>query len=54
VLTGWLFGAVAYAVGLIASTLYDWPAGPAIVVSLATTALITGKMSQVAANTRQR
>ncbi|MBT9589554.1 MAG: metal ABC transporter permease [Thiobacillus sp.] len=53
-LTGWLLGALAYAAGLIASALFDWPAGPAIVVSLATTALIAGKMSQVAANTRQR
>lgn len=53
-LAGWLLGALAYAAGLIASALFDWPAGPAIVVSLATTALIAGKMSQVAANTRQR
>ena len=33
-LTGWLLGALAYAAGLIASTLFDWPAAPASVVSL--------------------
>jgi len=53
-LTGWLLGALAYAAGLIASTLFDWPAGPAIVVALATTALIAGNMPRLAASTRQR
>ena len=46
-LTGWLLGALAYAAGLIASTLFDWPAGPAIVVALATMALIAGRMLRV-------
>ena len=50
-LTGWLLGALAYAAGLSASALFDWPAGPAIVVALATSSLIAGRMPQVAANT---
>ena len=53
-LTGWLLGALAYSAGLAASALFDWPAGPAIVVALATTALIAGNMPRLAASTRQR
>lgn len=50
----WLLGALAYAGGLTASALFDWPAGPAIVITLATTGLIAGNMLRVAAMGRQR
>lgn len=53
-LAGRLLGALAYAAGLAASARFDWPAGPAIVVALATTALVAGNMPRLAANTRQR
>ena len=53
-LIGWLLGMLAYAIGLAASALLDWPAGPAIVVALAMTALIAGNARQLAAITRQR
>ena len=53
-LTAWLLGALAYAGGLAASALFDWPAGPAIVILLATTGLIAGNMLRVAAIGRQR
>ncbi|MDP3126137.1 MAG: metal ABC transporter permease, partial [Thiobacillus sp.] len=39
---GWTLGALAYAGGLIASALFDLPAGPAIVIALALTALLGG------------
>lgn len=45
----WTIGALAYAVGLVASALFDWPAGPAIVMSLAVAALIGGNLRRVAA-----
>ncbi len=41
---GWTLGALAYSLGLAASALYDWPAGPAIVVALALTALLAGRL----------
>jgi zinc/manganese transport system permease protein len=53
-LTGWAIGALAYMVGLTASALFDWPAGPAIVIALAATALVAGRMLQVAAMSRAR
>lgn len=53
-LAGWLIGMLAYTTGLAASALFDWPAGPAIVVALALTALIAGNALRVAAITRQR
>jgi len=46
-LAGWALGALAYGAGLAASAGFDWPAGPAIVIALAATAL-------VAATARQR
>jgi zinc/manganese transport system permease protein len=53
-LLGWTLGALAYAGGLTASALFDLPAGPAIVISLAVVALLGGNMRRVAANGRQR
>lgn len=53
-LIGWTLGALAYAAGLAASALFDWPAGPAIVIALAVFALLAGKLLRVAANGRQR
>ena len=49
-----MLGALAYAAGLAASALFDWPAGPAIVISLAVAALLGGNMRRVAAIGRQR
>ena len=51
---GWLLGALAYSAGLAASALVDWPAGPAIVIALALTALLAGKARWVAANGLRR
>jgi zinc/manganese transport system permease protein len=51
---GWAMGALAYAAGLLASAAFDWPAGPAIVIALAATALLAGRLLPVAATTRQR
>lgn len=42
-LVGWSVGALAYAAGLAASALFDWPAGPAIVLALAAAALIAAR-----------
>lgn len=53
-LIAWMLGALAYAAGLAASALFDWPAGPAIVISLAVAALIGGNLRRVAATRRQR
>lgn len=50
----WLLGALAYAGGLAASALLDWPAGPAIVVALAAAALLGGALLRVAANSLRR
>jgi len=43
-LAGWTLGALAYAGGLIASALFDLPAGPAIVIALALAALLGGTL----------
>jgi zinc/manganese transport system permease protein len=51
---GWALGAGAYAAGLMASALFDWPAGPAIVVALAVAALLAGRALRVAAAGRRR
>jgi len=48
-IVGWLLGALAYAAGLAASALFDWPAGPAIVVALALAALLVGNLFRPAA-----
>lgn len=53
-LAGWVLGALAYAAGLAASALFDWPAGPAIVIALAVAALLAGGLLRVAARGRQR
>ena len=45
-LAGWMLGALAYAGGLIASALFDLPAGPAIVIALALVALLGGTLLQ--------
>ncbi len=39
---GWILGALAYAGGLTASALFDLPAGPTIVIALASVALFSG------------
>jgi zinc/manganese transport system permease protein len=43
---GWTVGALAYAGGLAASALLDWPAGPAIVIGLAAAALVAAAVRQ--------
>ncbi|MDP1644387.1 MAG: metal ABC transporter permease [Thiobacillus sp.] len=53
-LAGWAVGALAYATGLAASALFDWPTGPAIVIALAAAALLAGRVLRVAATVRQR
>lgn len=53
-LNGWALGALAYAAGLAASAGFDWPTGPAIVISLAAVALLAGNVRRVAATGRQR
>lgn len=53
-LAGWTVGALAYAAGLAASALLDWPTGPAIVITLAAIALLAGRMLRVAASGGQR
>jgi zinc/manganese transport system permease protein len=50
----WVLGALAYAAGLAASALFDWPAGPAIVMALAVSAPLAANMLRVAANGRRR
>jgi zinc/manganese transport system permease protein len=50
----WALGALAYAAGLAASALFDWPAGPATVIALAASALLAGRMLRVAAAGGQR
>lgn len=44
--TGWTVGALAYAGGLAASALLDWPAGPAVVIGLAAAALVAAAVRQ--------
>lgn len=51
---GWAAGALAYVAGLVVSARFDWPAGPAIVVALAGTALLAGPAFRVAASGRER
>ena len=51
---GWTVGALAYATGLAASALLDWPTGPAIVIALAVIALLAGRTLRVAASEGQR
>jgi zinc/manganese transport system permease protein len=51
---GWGLGALAYATGLCLSALFDWPAGPAIVIALAALSLLAGNGLRVAAIARQR
>jgi zinc/manganese transport system permease protein len=46
---GWAVGALSYAAGLLASARFDWPAGPAIVIALAASALLAGRVLRVAA-----
>ena len=46
---GLMLGAAAYATGLGASALFDWPAGPVIVLALALIALLAGNMMKLAA-----
>jgi zinc/manganese transport system permease protein len=53
-LAGWGLGALAYAAGLAASAGLDWPAGPAIVIALATAALPAGRFLRVAVTPQQR
>jgi zinc/manganese transport system permease protein len=53
-LAGWTAGALAYAAGLLASARFDWPAGPAVVIALAASALLAGPALRVAAMGRQR
>ena len=53
-LAGWTVGALAFAAGLTASALLDWPAGPAIVIALAVFALLAGKLLRLAASGGQR
>jgi zinc/manganese transport system permease protein len=53
-LIAWALGALAYAAGLVASALFDWPAGPATVIALAASALLAGGMLRVAAAGGQR
>jgi len=53
-MAGWTVGALAYAAGLAASALFDWPAGPAIVIGLAAFALFTSRVRRVAASWGQR
>jgi zinc/manganese transport system permease protein len=53
-LAGWTVGALAYAAGLAASALLDWPTGPAIVIALAAIALLATRTLRVAASGRQR
>ncbi|HET9462522.1 MAG TPA: metal ABC transporter permease [Thiobacillus sp.] len=53
-LAGWTVGTLAFAAGLTASALFDWPAGPAIVIALAVFALLAGKLLRLAASGGQR
>lgn len=51
---GWVLGSLAYAAGLTTSALLDWPAGPAVVMALAATALLASNVLHLAATGRQR
>ena len=50
----WGLGAIAYAAGLAASAVLDWPAGPAIVIALAGFSLLSATALRVAARRLQR
>jgi len=54
VLIGWGLGALAYAGGLASSAVFDWPAGPAIVIALASASLLFAAVLRVAASRLQR
>lgn len=54
VLLAWGLGALAYAAGLAASALFDWPTGPAIVIALACCSLLFAVLLRVAARRLQR
>jgi zinc/manganese transport system permease protein len=54
VLLAWGLGALAYAAGLAASALFDWPTGPAIVIALACCSLLFAALLRVAARRLQR
>jgi zinc/manganese transport system permease protein len=53
-LAGWAVGALAYMAGLTASALFDWPAGPAIVIALPPPPWLLAALLQVAATGRER
>jgi zinc/manganese transport system permease protein len=53
-LTAWGLGALAFAAGLAASARFDWPAGPAIVIALAFTALLASRVPWLAVIGQQR
>jgi zinc/manganese transport system permease protein len=53
-LLAWGLGALAYAAGLAASALFDWPTGPAIVIALACCSLLFAALLRVAARRLQR
>ncbi|MFZ0106783.1 MAG: metal ABC transporter permease [Thiobacillus sp.] len=54
VLIAWTLGAFAYAAGLAASAMFDWPTGPAIVIALAGFSLLFATVLRVAAGRLQR
>jgi zinc/manganese transport system permease protein len=54
VVLAWTLGALAYAAGLAASALFDWPTGPAIVIALACCSLLFAALLRVAARRLQR
>ncbi len=54
VLIAWGLGALAYAAGLAASAVLDWPAGPAIVIALASLSLLFATLLRVAASRLRR
>ena len=54
VLIAWTLGALAYAAGLAASAVLDWPAGPAIVIALASFSLLFATLLRVAASRLRR
>lgn len=53
-LTAWGLGALAFAAGLAASAHFDWPAGPAIVIALAVTAMLASRVPWLAVIDQQR
>jgi zinc/manganese transport system permease protein len=53
-IAGWILGALAYTGGLAASALFDWPAGPVIVITLALAALLVGNLVRLTPGNRLR